>query len=163
MSPLHSRSKVWTYPQLAQVRGLRGVPRTKVAPKSGRSSARSANRLHRKRIAHPHHMLTFAIALVATSPGLYPFPFTQFVSTPVRPWRSDLMTSSMNSERPSPMRGRRPARAHGSARRDPATPRRAQDRPPGRSVRPAGSACGTGSRKESRALTAARRQAPDAA
>ena len=35
MSPLHSRSKVWTYPQLAQVRGLRGVPRTKVAPKSG--------------------------------------------------------------------------------------------------------------------------------
>ena len=39
MSPLHSRSKVWTYPQLAQVRGLRGVPRTKVAPKSGPAPA----------------------------------------------------------------------------------------------------------------------------
>jgi hypothetical protein len=36
MSPLHSRSKVRTYPQLAQVRGLHRVPRAKVAPKSGR-------------------------------------------------------------------------------------------------------------------------------
>ena len=35
MSPLHSSPKVQTYPQLAQVRGLRRVPRTKVAPKSG--------------------------------------------------------------------------------------------------------------------------------
>ena len=39
VSPLHSRSKVWTYPQLAQVRGLGGVPRTKVAPKSGRKAS----------------------------------------------------------------------------------------------------------------------------
>jgi hypothetical protein len=36
MSPLHSRPKVPTYPQLAQVRGLQKVPRRKVAPKSGR-------------------------------------------------------------------------------------------------------------------------------
>ena len=36
VSPLHSRSKVRTYPQLAQVRGLQRVPRTKVAPNSGR-------------------------------------------------------------------------------------------------------------------------------
>ena len=36
MSPLHSSPKVQTYPQLAQVRGLRRALRTKVAPKSGR-------------------------------------------------------------------------------------------------------------------------------
>jgi transposase InsO family protein len=36
MSPLHSSPKVRTYPQLAQVRGLRRALRTKVAPKSGR-------------------------------------------------------------------------------------------------------------------------------
>src|ERR1019366_5579486 len=35
VSPLHSRSKVRTYPQLAQVRGLQKVPGAKVAPKSG--------------------------------------------------------------------------------------------------------------------------------
>ena len=35
VSPLHSRSKVRTYPQLAQVRGLQRVPWRKVAPKSG--------------------------------------------------------------------------------------------------------------------------------
>jgi len=35
VSPLHSRSKVRTYPQLAQVRGLQKVLRGKVAPKSG--------------------------------------------------------------------------------------------------------------------------------
>jgi hypothetical protein len=35
VSPLHSRSKVRTYPQRAQVRGLQKVPRRKVAPKSG--------------------------------------------------------------------------------------------------------------------------------
>ena len=35
VSPLHSRPKVPTYPQLAQVRGLQRVPRTKVAPNSG--------------------------------------------------------------------------------------------------------------------------------
>jgi hypothetical protein len=35
VSPLYSRSKVRTYPQLAQVRGSRKVLRRKLAPKSG--------------------------------------------------------------------------------------------------------------------------------
>jgi hypothetical protein len=42
VSPLHSRLEVRTYPQLAQLRGLRRAPRTKVAPNSGTTAGARA-------------------------------------------------------------------------------------------------------------------------
>ena len=55
VSPLHSSSKVRTYPQLAQVRGLRKVPGTKVAPKSGRANP-PLQRYGRWRVPRPRSL-----------------------------------------------------------------------------------------------------------
>jgi hypothetical protein len=54
MSPLHSSPKVQTYPQLAQVRGLRRALRTKVAPKSGPTPSRvgAESHEHRAQVGH---------------------------------------------------------------------------------------------------------------
>jgi hypothetical protein len=53
VSPLHSRLEVRTYPQLAQLRGLRRAPRTKVAPNSGSTAGTRRNSFNEEGTPRP--------------------------------------------------------------------------------------------------------------